>query len=208
MCWNAEVSLNTFLFSFFVLCLIIYNNTYTKYKIKELNNVWLYLFFASFIFIQLIEFFIWKNIHNKHYNHILTILRNILLLFQPFFSLMTISNIHLRNKLLVGFFFFSLVYIYFYINNSVVNSKLSKQNHLLWFEDTNYIWLLWGFFFLFGFFYEKFWVGIYTGIITLLLSIYNYYNDKTYASMWCWIANGVMVYYACYLLFYLPFVLK
>jgi len=30
MCWNAEVSLNTFAFSTFVLGMIIYNNTYTQ----------------------------------------------------------------------------------------------------------------------------------------------------------------------------------
>lgn len=38
MCWNEHVSLNTFLFSSFVLALIVYNNSYTKYKIQELNN--------------------------------------------------------------------------------------------------------------------------------------------------------------------------
>ena len=41
MCWNEHVSLNTFLFSSFVLLLIIYNNYYTKYKIKELHSPWI-----------------------------------------------------------------------------------------------------------------------------------------------------------------------
>ena len=53
MCWNESVSLNTFLFSSFVLLLVMYNNYYTKYKITELDNVWIYLFLASFIFMQL-----------------------------------------------------------------------------------------------------------------------------------------------------------
>ena len=65
MCWNEDVSLNTFLFSSFVLLLIIYNNLFTKYKIQELNNPFIYLLIASFVFIQLIEFFIWKNINDK-----------------------------------------------------------------------------------------------------------------------------------------------
>lgn len=59
MCWNASVSLNTFLFSSFVLALIIYNNLFTKYKIHELNNIWVYLFLSSFVFMQLIEFCIY-----------------------------------------------------------------------------------------------------------------------------------------------------
>jgi hypothetical protein len=58
MCWNASVSLNTFLFSIFILLLIVYNNSFTQYKIQDLNNIWIYLFLASFIFMQLIEFFI------------------------------------------------------------------------------------------------------------------------------------------------------
>ena len=45
MCWNKEVSLNTFIFSIFVLLLIMYNNAYTQYKIEELNSIWVYLFF-------------------------------------------------------------------------------------------------------------------------------------------------------------------
>ena len=54
MCWNASVSLNTFLFSSFILGLIIYNNLFTKYKIQHLNNIWAYLFLSSFILMQLI----------------------------------------------------------------------------------------------------------------------------------------------------------
>ena len=44
MCWNQHVSLNTFIFSMFVLLLIAYNNEYTQYKIPELNNIVIYYF--------------------------------------------------------------------------------------------------------------------------------------------------------------------
>ena len=71
MCWNSEVSLNTFAFSTFVLGMIIYNNAYTQYKIPELNNIWVYLLLFSVISMQLVEFFVWRNIDNKYYNHLL-----------------------------------------------------------------------------------------------------------------------------------------
>ena len=100
MCWNEHVSLNTFLFSSFVLALIVYNNSYTKYKIQELNNTWMYIFIASFVFMQLIEFFIWKNINNKFYNNAFSIIATLLLLLQPIASIMILSNIQLRNILL------------------------------------------------------------------------------------------------------------
>ena len=99
MCWNEDVSLNTFLFSGFVLLLIVYNNTYTKYKIKELNSIWVYLFFMSFIFMQLIEYFIWKNIKTK-YNHLFTVCALLILCFQPIASLMLLTNKPCRNVML------------------------------------------------------------------------------------------------------------
>jgi hypothetical protein len=49
MCWNKDISLNTFLFSSFVLGLIMYNNAYTQYKIVELNNVYAYIFCVFYI---------------------------------------------------------------------------------------------------------------------------------------------------------------
>ena len=49
MCWNAEVSLNTFAFGIFILGMVIYNNTYTQYKIIRFRNEWMYLFLFSLI---------------------------------------------------------------------------------------------------------------------------------------------------------------
>ena len=54
MCWNQYVSLNTFLFSAFVLVLIVYNNKYSPYKLDELNSVYAYFFLMSFFTMQLI----------------------------------------------------------------------------------------------------------------------------------------------------------
>ena len=55
--------------------------------------------------------------------------------------------------------------------------------------------------------YQKKTYGFLFGFITLIITSYIFYKDKTIASMWCWVVNSVMVYYAVYLLFYLPFVL-
>jgi hypothetical protein len=95
MCWNKYVSLNTFLFSSFVLGLFIYNNEYTPYKIFRLeNNVFLYLLFASVILIQLDEYFLWEaiNTKNEKNNHIFSVIGIILLFLQPIFSLLLIQS--------------------------------------------------------------------------------------------------------------------
>jgi len=210
MCWNENVSLNTFLFSTFVLLLIIYNNSYTQYKIQELNNKWMYLFIASFISIQLIEVFIWKNIDDKFYNNIFSILATTLLIIQPILSIMIISNEQLRNKLLIAFLLCAIPYSIYKFYNTQIHSIISKSGHLQWkfFRTPAIVCLIWLFFFLFSFVYEKKWCGLLFGVVTLFITFLNYKNDHTMWSMWCWGINIVMIFYAFYLLIYLPFLEK
>jgi hypothetical protein len=206
MCWNQHVSLNTFLFSSFVLLLIIYNNYYTQYKIKELNNLWIYIFLFSFISMQLIEFFIWRNINNK-YNKVFSIIACLLLLFQPIASLMMLKNIELRNILLTTYVIGALLYSIYKFNITNIYSTISKSGHLNWsFFNANIFFLLcWLFFFTFSLFYERKWIGLIFAFILLLFALINYMNDNTVGSMWCWIVNTSIIYYAIYLLIYLPF---
>ena len=210
MCWNENVSLNTFLFSGFVLALIIYNNSFTKYKIHELNNKWIYLFIASFVFMQLIEFFIWRNINNKFYNNIFSIFAVLLLIIQPIASIMIITNLQLRNLLLISYLLLVIPYSIYKFSTNHIHSVVSEGGHLIWnfFNIPPILWVVWLFFFLFSFIYEKKWIGIIFGLITLFIAVINYKNDHTMGSMWCWSVNSIMIYYAIYLLLYLPFLEK
>jgi len=210
MCWNAAVSLNTFLFSSFILALIIYNNYFTQYKIQELNNIWIYLFLASFIFMQLIEFFIWKNINNKFYNNVFSICGALLLIIQPIISIMIISNIKVRNLLLLLYLLLAIPYSIYKFLTKNIHTVISERGHLRWkfFEITPLIWSGWLFFFLFSFVYEKKYFGLIFGLITLFISFINYKNDHTVDSIWCWSVNSIMIYYSFYLLIYLPFLEK
>ena len=210
MCWNENISLNTFLFSGFVLALIIYNNSFTKYKIHELNNKWIYLFIASFVFMQLIEFFIWRNINNKFYNNIFSIFAVLLLIIQPIASIMIITNLQLRNLLLISYLLLVIPYSIYKFSTNHIHSVVSEGGHLIWnfFNIPPILWVVWLFFFLFSFIYEKKWIGIIFGLITLFIAVINYKNDHTMGSMWCWSVNSIMIYYAIYLLLYLPFLEK
>ena len=207
MCWNEHVSLNTFLFSSFVLLLIVYNNRYTPYKITIFNDVWKYIFFISFISMQLIEFFIWRNIDNTFYNNIFSTMAAILIFIQPIISLVLLPDISLRNNLLVMYLVFFIPYFTYKFINNDMKSQISNKGHLEWlFFDTNMLLFSgWLFFFLFSFFYTRSISLLLFGIVLFCISWYNYYKDKTVGSMWCWIVNSSMIYYACYLLLYLPF---
>jgi 4-amino-4-deoxy-L-arabinose transferase-like glycosyltransferase len=206
MCWNAEVSLNTFIFSSFVLVLIIYNNQFTKYKIHELNK-WMYLFFASFIFMQLIEFFIWKNINNPYYNQVFSTIAVILLLMQPIASMMLLPNGNLRNLLLISYLLIATPYSIYNFMHKRMHSIVSPNGHLNWmfFHVNAIVWFVWLFFFLFSFIYQRKLLGFIFACVTLFITYLNYKNENTVGSMWCWVVNSLMIYYAAYLLMYLPF---
>lgn len=212
MCWNKDVSLNTFMFSSFVLGLIIYNNKYTQYKIDELNNIYVYLFFMSFILMQLFEFFIWRNIDNRLFNKIFTIMATLLLLVQPIATNMLISDKVIQKSLLLIYLICMIPIAIYRFMTKKINSTVSKLGHLQWnmlldkSKLDRILLIFWFIFFLFPLFYEGKKYGFLFGLITLLIVSYNYYNDGTVGSMWCWVVNSIMIYYAVYLLFYLPFV--
>jgi hypothetical protein len=158
---------------------------------------------------QLIEYFIWKNINNK-WNGFFTILAALLLIIQPIASLMMLHNIKLRNILLGVYLLFAIPYSFIGFYNKRVYSIKSKNGHLQWNMLYSHLIVktIWLFFFLFSFVYEKKWVGFLFGLVMLLVTYINYKNDNTMWSMWCWIVNSMMIYYAIYLLFYLPFLEK
>ena len=205
MCWNAEVSLNTFLFSIFVLGLVYYNNHYTKYKIKEFNNEWLYIFLLLSFSMQLIEFFIWRNLENKYYNKIFTICAFILIFCQPIASLMLLNDQIVRNILVFIYILLGIPYVIYYImHKEKIASTVASSGNLKWNFNINKLVLwMWVSFLLFSFLYQQKWLYFSFAVTTFLLFIYK--ESSTSGSVWCWFINSISIYLAVYLLFYLPY---
>lgn len=213
MCWNKEVSLNTFLFSSFVYLLILYNNKYTFYKIHDFDKFWIYVFMGIVILMQLVEYFIWCNINDIFYNKLFTFMAMTIIFFQPITTIMNISDSKIKKMLL--FSYLGLFIPFGLINyNKNIYSTISQNKHLNWNlinhdnKIAKIIQFAWMFFFLFPLFYEGHQLGFLFGVLTLSIMIYNYINDDSVESMWCWIVNLIMIYYAGYLLFYLPYIIK
>jgi hypothetical protein len=156
---------------------------------------------------QLIEFFIWKNINNKFYNNIFSISAALLIIMQPVASIMILTNVKLRNLLLSSYLVLAIPFTIYKFSTTYIHSVISESGHLRWqfFGATYITWITWLFFFLFSFVYEKKWVGLFLGSIALLITFINYSNDHSLGSMWCWSVNSIMIYYAFYLLIVLPF---
>ena len=213
MCWNKEVSLNTFIFGTVSLLFIYYNNTYTQYKLKEFINTWVYLSIFSVICMQLLEYYIWDNINDKNTNKKLTILSFMLILIQPFLSIMSIENIKKRNTLLTWYLIFVLTIISIYtFTDQNMSTSVAKNGHLKWnwlpkYENIPFfmLWSFYVFFLLYPLYIEKNYTMFIFFSITLFISLFFYLKYKTYESMWCWLSNFIMFIFLFQILFYLPY---
>lgn len=212
MCWNKDVSLNTFLFSIFTLMLIIYNNNYTKYKLNEINNIFSYIFLLSFISMQLIEYFLWQNLNNTFYNKILSFAAASLIFIQPIASIFVTKNVNERNVMLFIYLLFGIPFSLFKMKTTKFSTSIAQNGHLVWdwidHKKTNHIHIFY-LFYLFFLFYplvrEKLYFSASIAFLLLLISFYSYYKDGTADSMWCWSVNAIMLYFLIKLLIILPF---
>ena len=210
MCWNQYVSLNTFIFSIFVLLLIAYNNKYTQYKTPIFYNNFVYFFFLSFITMQLIEFFIWRNLYNKKLNNLLSILGALLLVIQPIASLLMLKDESLKYKLIILYSLFAFPFLIYQNYDHEMTTVVSKSGHLEWkWNDlTGYkqiIYFLWLIVLYFSLIVNKNYIALIYVTILLAISYYSYVKDGSAGSLWCWSINSLMIYYAFNLLIWLPF---
>lgn len=212
MCWNKDVSLNTFIFSILSLLFVYYNNKYTKYKIKEFTSIWVYLLFVSFISIQLVEYFLWKNLNNIKMNINFTVIAFILILLQPFFCIMSILNIKERNKLLQYYLLFVTVLIFIYIYKNVkLKTSILQNGHLNWEWLTNIdrpliiFWNIWFIFTIYPMIMSKNYKMLSIFVLFLLITYYTYFKHNSFSTMWCWMSNFIMIVFLIQILFILPY---
>lgn len=197
MCWNKDVSLNTFVFSIGMLCIMMYNDRFTIYK-TGFDYYW-YFFIVSFCTMQLIEYFLWTNL-NTPITAFYSFLGQLLVTIQPIASLFLLKNHTLRNIFIIIYLLFcSLVYA----THKKVFKTTVEDGHLkwTWVPIETYIYFVWLFFLLFSFIVNRHYFAI---AIALFLFTITYNTKGTGGSLWCWSINFTMIFYAVYLLIYLP----
>ena len=135
-----------------------------------------------------------------------TIAAYLIVCVQPAASLMLVSNEKIRNYMLAAYAVLAIPYMVYKFLYNTFKVTVTPLGHLNWNFNTVYpIFYGWCFFFFFSFFYECKWSYLIFGLITIVLFLYKYSWDKSMGSMWCWFVNSIMIYYAAYLLIYLPF---
>jgi hypothetical protein len=185
MCWNAEVSLNTFIFAFVSLIIVVFLNKMDRIDI---------LISLSISIMQLFEYFTWKNIHNKKIIYYLSLIAGPLIILS---QILLINYGFLRGtERIIAFVLIFIVcfmcMIYNYYNNKF-DMKVGENGHLIWYwADVPPILLLFMFiFYLYPLSRKENKFSFITASIFLLISLYYYYKYKTWGTMWCYFSNLV-----------------
>lgn len=193
MCWNANVSKNTFIFSTTPLVICLY------LKLISFQD---YICYQSFITIQLIEYFLWTFLNNKKWNRIFSIIGYILIVTIP--VIFMLNNINKYTKYILGLYVLYIFMIQFMFPPTF-HTSIAPNKHLEWewIKLPIPIFLLWHFFMNIAAFIS-FYLNSYKNVnIPLLLfttfiyliTLYSYYSSNTVGSMWCWIANIFSFYF-------------
>jgi hypothetical protein len=181
MCWSATVSLNTFIFSLFGMLFALANGVLSFERS-------LYIF--SFISMQLVEYFAWKNLDNKKVIRLLSQIGTLVVISQVVFAVN--QDKKLPNKTLLYLLFASVTFLFFTTSKIDYSMHKAPNGHLAWKWLSS--WPKW---------YLLFWVACILGLalhmkeydtfvialVTISISYYTYSSSGTWGSMWCWIAN-------------------
>lgn len=193
MCWNAEVSRNTFLIGAIGILFGLYYGMSLPAA----------FFCFSITLMQLIEYFVWTYYDNKTVNYWASVTASSLLWIQPIASIATVGNVGLRNTMFLSYGLLSLVGQYIEDGKRDYSMTRAPNGHLSWnwmssTTDKNN-WKLYAslavyMMFLFvPIFINKQYDLIVLAIGTLSLSLFSYWRNNTWGSMWCWIVNAIVL---------------
>ena len=181
MCWNANVSINTYIFGLFACLFALFNN---KISVMSL------LFAQSWMSMQLIEYFIW----NKSFsNRLLSQIALLVILSQPIFGILSISkHTTLKYVALVSYFLFITVLMIFKPWSMIDFRTIQSTNgHLSW-KWLNYssiVMVIWFMFISIKLFVNKDWYILSLVTISAIVTYVLYSKTLTWGSLWCWLLN-------------------
>lgn len=188
MCWNAEVSLTTFLIGIFGIGVGVVSGL--SFPVA--------FFCLTITLMQLIEYFVWTNYSNTAVNYAASLAAAGLLWLQPVASIFTLSDTATRNGLLLAYGALSAIGKTFEDPSIDFSMTRAPNGHLTWnwMKKSPFTYLALGVYMLFLFtpiFLNRN-VGLAVlALLTLALSLYSYWKSNTWGSMWCWIVNGIVL---------------
>ena len=181
MCWNANVSINTYIFGLFACLFAFFNN---KLSVTS------FLFAQSWMSMQLIEYFIWSKTFS---NRLLSQIAFLFIFSQPIFGILSISNhTTLKYLALVSYFLFIAILMIFKPWSTIDFTTVQSTNgHLSWkwLNYPNIAILLWFIFLSIKFIINKELFILSLVTISAIVTYALYSKTLTWGSLWCWLSN-------------------
>ena len=175
MCWSANGSLATW-----AAAMSLAGATY-GYDPK------LWIFMILFTQVQLVEYFLWKNLDVPRLNTLGSKAAALIILLEPVAAIYMIENVELRTKMLAGY----AIYVTALLTTQKLDfhTTVGGNGHLEWKWVPSYTLLVpWVVFFASPLLIAGYYKSFAVAMITLFMSIYFYRKYGTVSSMWCWIA--------------------
>ena len=214
MCWNTDISINTFIFACMAL-IFIFLASFTKYRLEAFKNPLVYLFLFVVALVQLVEYFLWKNLNNKSMNKLFTQFLQIIIVIQVPILFLMIENTNIKYWGLLFFILFIIFVKWLSMSNTYYSTyyrvSIGKNGHLSWDWinlDNNiskilvFIWL--GFYVFATLFIKNIELTIML-LLSLFITLFLYYKDKTFTSIWCWSFNLFLIYFIINILIIKPY---
>ena len=186
MCWNPEVSLNTFIFSTFGAFFALINNYDWK----------IVLFVYLFSSMQFVEYMLWNNLKNIKLNELWSKVAFALIVLQPYSAINLINKISLRNLFFGIYTLILTIFLPSLIKETNFITSVGENKHLSWeWLPSNIIYhIVWLLFFCVPLYISKYYISLIFTLVTYLISYYLYNKTNTMGSMWCWIVTSSWIY--------------
>jgi hypothetical protein len=136
---------------------------------------------------QLVEYFLWKNIKVPRLNALGSQAAALVVLLEPIAAIYMIENLDLRNKMLIAYSIYAALLL---VTQSFDwRTTVGGNGHLKWeWLPHPIVMAPWFIFFLAPLWIAGHRIVLMAAVATLALSTYYYSKYGTISSMWCWIA--------------------
>ena len=212
MCWNADISINTFLFMCLGLLFVFITNTFTKYKSHTFDNPIVCVLLLNVAGVQLAEFFLWRNLKNNSLNETFSRVIANLIAIQPATLMLMIPNRSLRYGMLLLYALYIIGFVLYKNSYSPMklHTSVGKNGHLIW-EWLNYkeneviLFFAYLTFYLAALFSINNFLIMLFALTSMIMSLIFYYKHNTFGTMWCWSSNLFMLYFIVDILIIKPY---
>ncbi len=191
MCWNAEVSIQSFGIGLLGIFLAAITGTSTPTII----------FYTTIVFMQLIEYIVWTYGADPEINFYASLGGAGLLMLQPIASIMAVAPVPMRSMLLITYVILGVITHVMDQDGRSLRERYQIEAgpsddtpHLIWKWLLPIPWFSLAVYFIFLIgpllITKQFDLTVLV-FLTLGFSIYSF--GKGWGSMWCWIVNGMVV---------------